>query len=181
MNKKVISKILFAVFAVALCAAAYFAADIPFFQFDDYEYQDKGAALFSTQWLSAMLPFGIILLVSAVCIALDVLLRKLLYKKEKLPVGKTGIMARDKRKKRLVFGFETVRWIVMILSFALLIFGGESTRYFVLALLLGVVIGTYSSIFNASQLLVAWSEGEIQRFFRRVTRRPDPEPQASEA
>ena len=28
MNKKVISKILFAVFAVALCAAAYFAADI---------------------------------------------------------------------------------------------------------------------------------------------------------
>lgn len=31
MNKKVISKILFAVFAVALCAAAYFAADIPFF------------------------------------------------------------------------------------------------------------------------------------------------------
>ena len=47
MNKKVISKILFAVFTVALCAAAYFAADIPFFQFDDYEYQDKGAALFS--------------------------------------------------------------------------------------------------------------------------------------
>ena len=46
-------------------------------------------------------------------------------KKEKLPVGKTGIMARDKRKKRLVFGFETVRWIVMILSFALLIFGGR--------------------------------------------------------
>ena len=82
MNKKVLRKILFAVFAVALCAAAYFAADIPFFQFDDYEYQDKGAALFSTQWLSAMLPFGIILLVSAVCIALDVLLRKLLYKKE---------------------------------------------------------------------------------------------------
>ena len=124
MNKKVISKILFAVFAVALCAAAYFAADIPFFQFDDYEYQDKGAALFSTQWLSAMLPFGIILLVSAVCIALDVLLRKLLYKKEKLPIGKTGIMARDKRKKRLVFGFETVRWIVMILSFA----GGMHSR-----------------------------------------------------
>ncbi len=58
MNKKVLRKILFAVFAVALCAAAYFAADIPFFQFDDYEYQDKGAALFSTQWLSAMLPFA---------------------------------------------------------------------------------------------------------------------------
>ena len=35
MKKKVISKILFAVFTISLCAAAYFAADIPFFQSDD--------------------------------------------------------------------------------------------------------------------------------------------------
>ena len=125
MKKKVISKILFSVFTIALCAAAYFAADIPFFQFDGNDYQSKGAALFTTQWFSAMLPFGIIILVSAVCIVLDVLLRKLLYKKEKLPVGKTGVMARDKRKKRFVFGFETVRRIIMILSFVLLIFGGK--------------------------------------------------------
>lgn len=90
-------------------------------------YQVEADTIFTTRWLSAMLPFGIILLVSAVCIALDVLLRKLLYKKEKLPIGKTGIMARDKRKKRLVFGFETVRWAVMILSFALLIFGSRLT------------------------------------------------------
>lgn len=80
----------------------------------------------------------------------------------------------------LVRSVNTSVTVVFTLA-ALLIFGGESTRYFVLALLLGVVIGTYSSIFNASQLLVAWSEGEIQRFFRRVTRRSDPEPQASEA
>ena len=80
-----------------------------------------------SRWLSAMLPFGIIILISAVCITLDVLLRKLLYKKEKLPIGKTGVMARDKRKKRFVFGFETIRWIVMILSFALLIFGSRLT------------------------------------------------------
>lgn len=90
-------------------------------------YQVEADTIFTTRWLSAMLPFGIILLVSAVCIALDVLLRKLLYKKEKLPIGKTGIMARDKRQKRLVFGFETVRWAVMILSFALLIFGSRLT------------------------------------------------------
>ena len=38
---------------------------------------------------------------------------------------------------------------------ALLFFGGESTRYFSLALLIGVVAGTYSSIFFASPLLVA--------------------------
>ncbi|MDQ6604464.1 MAG: protein translocase subunit SecF, partial [Chloroflexota bacterium] len=48
-------------------------------------------------------------------------------------------------------------------------FGGATIREFVLALLLGVVSGTYSSIFNASQLLVSWERGEIQRlaFWRR--------------
>ena len=90
-------------------------------------YQVEADTIFTTRWLSAMLPFGIIILISAVCITLDVLLRKLLYKKEKLPIGKTGVMARDKRKKRFVFGFETIRWIVMILSFALLIFGSRLT------------------------------------------------------
>ncbi|MBI4037925.1 protein translocase subunit SecF [Candidatus Curtissbacteria bacterium] len=39
---------------------------------------------------------------------------------------------------------------------ALLIFGGEPIRYFVLALLIGIISGTYSSIFNASPLLVTW-------------------------
>ena len=41
---------------------------------------------------------------------------------------------------------------------AMLLFGGEPIRVFVLALLIGIVSGTYSSIFNASQLLVAWHE-----------------------
>ena len=39
---------------------------------------------------------------------------------------------------------------------ALLLFGGESIRWFVIALLIGIVSGTYSSIFNASPLLVLW-------------------------
>ena len=90
-------------------------------------YQVEADTIFTARWLSAMLPFGIIILISAVCISLDVLLRKLLYKKEKLPIGKTGVMARDKRKKRMTFGFEGVRWLVMILSFALLIFGSRLT------------------------------------------------------
>ena len=54
---------------------------------------------------------------------------------------------------------------------ALFLFGGTTTRAFVLALLIGVISGTYSSIFNASQLLVAWENGEIQRFFGRSRRR----------
>lgn len=36
---------------------------------------------------------------------------------------------------------------------AMLLFGGETIRFFVLAMLLGIVVGTYGSIFNASQLL----------------------------
>lgn len=36
---------------------------------------------------------------------------------------------------------------------AMLIFGGETIRFFVLAMLIGIVVGTYGSIFNASQLL----------------------------
>jgi preprotein translocase subunit SecF len=64
---------------------------------------------------------------------------------------------------------------VIFTLLALVLFGGGSTRLFVLALLIGIVSGTYSSIFNASQLLVAWENGEIQRLFRRFTRaRADP-------
>jgi preprotein translocase subunit SecF len=61
---------------------------------------------------------------------------------------------------------------VVFTLLALYLFGGESTRYFVLALLIGVISGTYSSIFNASQLLVAWENGEIQRLFRRGSAKP---------
>ena len=35
MKNKVTKRILFAVFAIALCVAAYFAADLAFFQYDD--------------------------------------------------------------------------------------------------------------------------------------------------
>ncbi|MCF7906123.1 protein translocase subunit SecF [Candidatus Gracilibacteria bacterium] len=41
---------------------------------------------------------------------------------------------------------------------ALLFFGAESIFYFVLALTIGIVIGTYSSIFLAAPLLVSWKK-----------------------
>lgn len=40
----------------------------------------------------------------------------------------------------------------------LFIFGSEATRWFVFTMMIGIVIGTYSSIFIASPLLVAWKE-----------------------
>jgi preprotein translocase subunit SecF len=57
---------------------------------------------------------------------------------------------------------------VVFTLLALFLFGGESTQWFVLALLIGVVSGTYSSIFNASQLLVSWENGEIRGLVDRI-------------
>lgn len=45
---------------------------------------------------------------------------------------------------------------VILTLTALLLFGGESIRLFVLALLVGTVSGTFSSIFNASPMLVVF-------------------------
>jgi preprotein translocase subunit SecF len=56
---------------------------------------------------------------------------------------------------------------VIVTLTALLLLGPATIRTFTLALLLGVVSGTYSSIFNASQLLVVWYEWDAKR---RATR-----------
>lgn len=53
---------------------------------------------------------------------------------------------------------------------ALLLLGGPTIREFILALLIGIVIGTYSSIFTASQLLVVWDESLAGRFANLRTR-----------
>ncbi len=44
----------------------------------------------------------------------------------------------------------------LIPLFALFIMGGESIRWFVLTLMVGLMIGTYSSLFLATPLLVVW-------------------------
>jgi preprotein translocase subunit SecF len=45
--------------------------------------------------------------------------------------------------------------VVLVLT-AILISGGDTLKGFALALMIGIVSGTYSSIFNASPLLVVW-------------------------
>lgn len=47
---------------------------------------------------------------------------------------------------------------VVFVLLAMLLFGGETIRWFVVALLVGIISGTYSSIFNATVLLVWWEE-----------------------
>ncbi len=57
----------------------------------------------------------------------------------------------------------TTSFTVVITLLALLLFAGEAIGTFVLALLLGIISGTYSSIFNASPLLVVWHQWEDRR------------------
>jgi len=51
--------------------------------------------------------------------------------------------------------------VITLLSLYLL--GGSTTKDFVLAMLIGIISGTYSSIFNASCLLVWWRERKQQK------------------
>jgi preprotein translocase SecF subunit len=57
---------------------------------------------------------------------------------------------------------------VVITLTALLLFSGASIHNFVLALLIGIVSGTYSSIFNASPLLVVWQLWDDKRRAKRL-------------
>jgi preprotein translocase subunit SecF len=52
---------------------------------------------------------------------------------------------------------------VLITLLTLLVFAGGSIRTFVLALFVGILSGTYSSILNASPLLVWWEERALAR------------------
>lgn len=56
---------------------------------------------------------------------------------------------------------------VMLTLLSLALFGGITIRHFVVTLLVGVFSGTYSSIFNASPILVVWENREWRTWFRR--------------
>lgn len=51
----------------------------------------------------------------------------------------------------------------LLVLIALFFFGGESIRYFVLALIVGISVGTYSSIFVASPIVVDWHKFDQKR------------------
>ena len=57
---------------------------------------------------------------------------------------------------------------VVFTLLALFLFGGFSVRNFALALLIGIISGTYSSIFNASQIISLWQEVEDRVRHRRL-------------
>ena len=55
---------------------------------------------------------------------------------------------------------------VVLTLLALLLFGGAAIQDFVLALLIGIISGTYSSIFIAAPLLVDWQLWDDRRHGR---------------
>jgi preprotein translocase subunit SecF len=65
---------------------------------------------------------------------------------------------------------------VVVTIVALLLLGGVTIQSFLLVLLIGVISGTYSSIFVASQILVSWEQGDVPRIFQRLIPRLAPVP-----
>jgi preprotein translocase subunit SecF len=59
----------------------------------------------------------------------------------------------------------------MVVISILLIFGGEVIRPFALAIFIGIIVGTYSSIYVASPVLIYWHErfGAGAELTRKVT------------
>ncbi len=70
------------------------------------------------------------------------------------------------------FGRSVMTSLTVVLTLlALFLFGGAAVNNFILALLIGIVSGTYSSIFVASPLLVDWQRSEDRRRGRLDTTR----------
>ncbi len=57
----------------------------------------------------------------------------------------------------------------MFIMVAILLFGGDSIKPFISVLFVGLLSGTYSSIFFATPLLVSWEKGEIPLLKPRPT------------
>ena len=78
----------------------------------------------------------------------------------RLPGREFGDVVNVSLNQTLARSLTTSLTVVFTLV-ALLLFGGITIRNFVLTLLIGIISGTYSSIFIASQLLVMWEYGEL--------------------
>jgi preprotein translocase subunit SecF len=74
----------------------------------------------------------------------------------KFYTGKFDEVVNDSVNQTLVRSINTSLTVLLVLL-CLYILGGDSTKNFTLALLFGIFIGTYSSIFVASPIIVDWN------------------------
>jgi len=67
------------------------------------------------------------------------------------------VVAEESVNQTLARSINTSLTTIIVLT-ALLLLGGASIRHFIVVLILGIFIGTYSSIFVAAPLLVSWHQ-----------------------
>lgn len=71
-------------------------------------------------------------------------------------------VAEESINQTLVRSINTSMTTVLVLI-ALLIFGSQSIKHFITTLTFGIIIGTYSSIFNATPLMVLWQKRSLKK------------------
>ena len=79
----------------------------------------------------------------------------------KNPHEDIALSAEESINQTIVRSINTSMTTIIVLI-ALLVFGSPSIRHFVAILAFGIVIGTYSSIFNATPLLVLWQKKSLK-------------------
>ena len=96
-------------------------------------------------------------------------LRRLPVRQAGLPAGSVGrlgapfpALVGQSIRETLVRSLNTTLKVVLALA-AVWLLGGESTRMFSITLIIGISIGTYSSLFIASPLLVTWNRWDERR------------------
>jgi len=62
----------------------------------------------------------------------------------------------DKSLNEILFRSLSTGACSLLVLFFIFFLGGQTLKYFALALIIGIVVGTYSSLFLASPLLVSW-------------------------
>lgn len=85
----------------------------------------------------------------------------------RMPGAAFAVVVNDSILQTLTRSLNTSITVVLVLL-TMLLFGGETVRWFVVALLIGIISGTYSSIFNAALLLVVWEEFSLRHSGKRA-------------
>jgi preprotein translocase subunit SecF len=80
----------------------------------------------------------------------------------KHPHDDIATVAENSITQTMVRSINTSMTTVIVLL-SLLIFGSDSIKHFIAILVFGIIIGTYSSIFNAAPLLVVWQKNSMKK------------------
>ena len=119
------TRIVTGIICLIMVLMAYFAENFPFFVYEEEELHTSLQQFFSAEHLVRLLPFLIVIVMTAVSIRICIWIRAFLLPKDqggrKKAVG-SGRPVNLKKGKRPLF--MTVRWIFMIVFSTMVMFGG---------------------------------------------------------